>query len=131
LDDQPEPKEMQPTLVTQMQPWSRYWARMVDFRLFRLLSLAIPYRRPITPGVYSLLVGLAFLFVWLFVEAALLSTWGTTPGKWLLGVAVRTTAGEKLSYGAAYNAALAFGITDSPVVFHLFRSTQCLLHTER
>jgi uncharacterized RDD family membrane protein YckC len=41
------------------------------------------------------------LFLWNFVEAFLLSTWGTTLGKWLLGTSVRDIRGNKLTYNAA------------------------------
>lgn len=36
-------------------------------------------------------------FVWVLVEAQLLATWGTTPGKWLLKIKVRDADNNKLS----------------------------------
>src|SRR5262249_29831758 len=44
--------------------------------------------------------GIALLFVWVFVEALLLSLFGTTPGKWLFRVQLTRTTGP-VSYSAA------------------------------
>jgi S1-C subfamily serine protease len=44
-------------------------------------------------------VGLTFL--WIFFEAGLLSTWGTTPGKWIFHTTVRSKTGAQLDYSAA------------------------------
>jgi uncharacterized RDD family membrane protein YckC len=46
-------------------------------------------------------LGLAAAFIWVFVEALLLSTWGTTPGKWLLGTWVADSMGNRLSFSYA------------------------------
>lgn len=46
------------------------------------------------------------LLVETFVEALLLSTWGTTPGKALLQVRLRQKDGAKLGYGAAWQRSL-------------------------
>jgi len=43
-------------------------------------------------------LGLAIPFVWLFLEALLLSTWGTTPGKWLFKTWVADAMGNRLSF---------------------------------
>jgi len=48
-----------------------------------------------------LILGNISIFLWFFVEAFLLSTWGFTPGKWLLKVTVRRKRkilGSKLSF---------------------------------
>tara|TARA_B100000959_G_scaffold194603_1_gene203515 strand:+ start:103 stop:549 length:447 start_codon:yes stop_codon:yes gene_type:complete len=42
-----------------------------------------------------------FLAFWVLVETALLAYWGTTPGKWLLGIELTTERGEKLPWKQA------------------------------
>lgn len=46
----------------------------------------------------NLLFGILVVFVWIFIEALLLSTWGNTPGKWLLKTTLRDSAGQKLAF---------------------------------
>ncbi|MDD4736694.1 MAG: RDD family protein [Kiritimatiellae bacterium] len=82
-----------------VRPWIRYWARGTDMHLMVFLpALVVQYTwfalGPANIHVPSLAVSL--LSIWFFVpfwigaEAYLLSTYGTTPGKWLLGADVRT-----------------------------------------
>ncbi|MDR7134559.1 putative RDD family membrane protein YckC [Lysobacter niastensis] len=49
----------------------------------------------------DLLVSIACLFAWVFVEALFLSTAGTTPGKWLFRTRVVPATGAKLDYSSA------------------------------
>lgn len=44
--------------------------------------------------------------LWVPVEAILLSSWGTTPGKWLLNTTLRSSDGKKLRFGSAANRSL-------------------------
>jgi len=79
------------------RPWRRFWARMIDnisFMLITSVIIAIIY-----PSVldHSTLLFLFLLFIWTFIEAVLLSTWGTTPGKWLLKITIRDLNGVKLT----------------------------------
>lgn len=43
-----------------------------------------------------------YAFLWVPVEALLLSTWGTTPGKWLMKTTVTDKSGNKLRFPAAF-----------------------------
>jgi hypothetical protein len=43
------------------------------------------------------------VLVWVFIEAYLLTSWGYTPGKKLLGILVRDKNGERLNYKKALN----------------------------
>ncbi|MBD5148970.1 MAG: MerR family transcriptional regulator [Oscillibacter sp.] len=85
-------------------PWQRFWARFLDVHLATgaaavFLSLACHITAAAgdsrTAGVFSLVLGWMLV---LAIEPLLLSTWGTTPGKWLLGLELRDHAGGKLSY---------------------------------
>jgi uncharacterized RDD family membrane protein YckC len=93
--------------VPQRRPWFRYLARRVDYQIITFLAIAIPYPSTFPAGLYPLMVSMILLLIWVFVEAALLASWGTTPGKWLLGITVRTAEGEKLTYRAALQRSLA------------------------
>lgn len=118
-------------LVTEVRPWVRYWARMIDnwlaFALFFFILIFVFAMLAVTDRLSPNLVAqlqelevlfiLPTLFVWVFCEALLLSTWGTTPGKWLLRVTVRDIEGKKPTFFAALKRSLgvwsrgeAFGI---------------------
>jgi uncharacterized RDD family membrane protein YckC len=47
------------------------------------------------------LFGVAVIFFWVFIESLLLSTMGTTPGKWLFKTRLVAPSGGKPSYSAA------------------------------
>ncbi|MFZ2395317.1 MAG: RDD family protein [Smithella sp.] len=97
-------------------PWRRYFARWVDYITGGLLAYFLFY------VVCGLLVNILFpdkievitkilenpiiasiiiSVLWMPIEAALLSTVGNTPGKWLFGISVRTTSGQILSFSQA------------------------------
>ncbi len=88
-------------------PWQRFWARTLDLNLASCavtaaLSLAFHYSSVTSPGLLFDIVSLLLSwFVMLLVEPLLLSTWGTTPGKWLLGLELRTRYGRTLGYSDA------------------------------
>ena len=95
------------------RPWARYFARMLDYSFFFLalhLVLSGLWLGGVNPGLLRLLSLFAFyllLFLWVWVEACLLSTWGTTPGKWVFRMAVRMQAGRKLPFLEAINRSLS------------------------
>lgn len=93
-------------------PWRRFFARTVDLltigMIFVLLlsflvdslfpqkleSVVRACSNPITRGMILYLL-------WLPVEAAFISTLGTTPAKWIFGISVLDVGGNKLSYRTA------------------------------
>lgn len=88
--------------VPQIRPWIRYWARCIDTYgfitafAFSLVCLCKP-----VPNVHPYILLAPALFIFTFVEAILFALFGTTPGKWLLGVDVRTEDNERLSFSSA------------------------------
>ena len=68
--------------TSQVRPWVRFWARYVDYYLFAsVIGAAYGF---VDPSIFNfdrnekqVAVFLVF-FAWVFVEAGLLSTWGTT-----------------------------------------------------
>lgn len=104
----PEEPRRPPVEETQwaFDPWQRYWARTFDLSLTGAAGWAV-----MTLGFRVSVLGMAGLPRWLFqavslalswgvllLEPLLLCTWGTTPGKWLLGLELRSKQGRKLTF---------------------------------
>lgn len=86
----------------QIRPWVRYFARTIDIAAFSFISGAVlGFVYPAALNINETLFGVIVLIAYLFVEPLLLATWGTTLGKWLLKVRLRTFSGNKLSYSDA------------------------------
>jgi len=85
-------------------PWSRYFARQIDFLVFgfiawsALLTVFQGDGRPAFMGDRAidalLIVPLA-----LFIEVPVYAAFGWTPGKWVFGITVRHTDGGRLDFG--------------------------------
>ncbi|MDP4091741.1 MAG: RDD family protein [Bacillota bacterium] len=89
--------------VPQIRPWVRYWARFLDgiaanFIILGIWALTFPNSFINLVIKYGIYMPVVMYIVWAFIEALLLSTWGTTPGKWLLKVMVRDQNGNKLTF---------------------------------
>ena len=82
-----------PQEINHQRPWIRFFARWTDMAVFQffLLMLNIEFSFVVYISIYG----------WIFIEAILLSVWGTTLGKWLLGTTVRDIRGNKLTYQSA------------------------------
>lgn len=106
-----QPMQVVPSDVPQVRPWVRWLARNMDYTFFGLcfafvcgvvLGILSPGTLESIPDrVLELAFGIVNSLVWLFVEAAFLSVWGTTPGKWLLATSVRDATGNRLTYSRA------------------------------
>lgn len=95
-------------------PWRRYFAKTIDHVIVALLS--IPYFTIALVGV-ALVFDQAhlsesqylFLFLLIFTvsiisyDSVLLATWGTTPGKRLFGLTVRTHQKQKLEWSQSFS----------------------------
>jgi hypothetical protein len=103
LEDIKKPFWDEETKVT--RPWVRYFARMTDYFTFAtIFGIVLVYISPY--ALYSLIEFGIFatpviLCIWSFVEALLLSVFGTTLGKWLLSTSVEDIRGNKLAYAPA------------------------------
>ena len=92
------------SVAPQVRPWVRYWARMFDIYLTGLvlgvvLGIFSPHVLNV-PGS-TILLGLAILLMWVFIESLLLSSLGVTPGKWLLNIRLVPPSGERASFTTA------------------------------
>lgn len=88
--------------VPQIRPWVRYWARMIDYSICGFfIGLILGIISPSLLTMPAIPLGMLICFIWLFIEAFLLSTWGTTPGKWLLRIMISDSSGTRLSFNNA------------------------------
>lgn len=86
-------------------PWRRFFARRFDLLLYGtawcILGLLVLQKSPATEtgSAWFSISALLSVLMMVFLEPLFLSTWGTTPGKWLLGLRVTNNTGQKLTYG--------------------------------
>lgn len=86
--------------------WSRWFARLWVDNLLAAIVLAFVLA-VVSPESELLENGYGLMFVaaalWVPVEAALISGFGSTPGKALMALRVSHASGRKLSYGEAFS----------------------------
>lgn len=91
---------------TEPHPWRRYFARFLDSLLYSLffffLYFVILHRKPAITPVVSLLLLLSEILLTLLIEPVLISRYGTTPGKWLMGICILDIDKNKLSWEKAF-----------------------------
>lgn len=88
-------------------PWRRYFARTIDMILYGLISfIFFALINPNQPyQVFDLRDKIDYvvsILLMLFLEPLWLMLWGTTPGKWILGLQVRGRGDEKLTYSQGF-----------------------------
>lgn len=108
LDEDKKPNKNKYTEeVPQCRPWVRYFSRMLDMLVFGyIVGLMKLIFYPSRNFSEDLSFGIVLLVLWTLVEAKLLSTWGTTPGKWLFKTKVRDNNSNKLSFSSALKRSL-------------------------
>jgi uncharacterized RDD family membrane protein YckC len=90
------------TITVRVRPWVRFWARMFDLLFFSVITSFISFIfLPILYNMSEIYFSMLILFVWVFVESILLSTWGTTPGKLFLKIRLKTSEGKKPTFSTA------------------------------
>ena len=115
-----------PYAVPSVRPWMRFWARGLDVFLAQFVGgvclgvLAVmgsPIPLWATPAVLALL----FFLAWHVIEPLLLATWGTTPGKSLFRISVRTPDDRRPSLSAAAKRSFLVGLRGAgvgiPIIF--------------
>lgn len=94
-------------MQSQVYPWRRYWARTFDITFIMpiyifIIALFSPGLNYTITRMDSFIGGiLLLLFYLIFFEPMMLSSFGTTPGKSLLGIKIRDLSGKKISYTTA------------------------------
>lgn len=92
--------------VAEPHPWRRYFARAIDLTLVGLMVSFVQFVLlhhnlvNISKGE-NVLCGLAGWGLLVLIEPLLLARFGTTAGKWCMGITVTRPDGGRLSYGEA------------------------------
>lgn len=91
---------IEPSVV---RPWVRYWARMLDVYTFSIIcGLILGIVAPqFLEKQNDFLVGVIFIFAWVFGEASLLSSFQTTPGKLLFKTTIAHKSGLPIDFSQA------------------------------
>jgi uncharacterized RDD family membrane protein YckC len=88
----------------QRRPWVRYWARWIDGLLINFV-VGIPIYTVLPDELDNRLIDqliqASTLALWIPIEAALISTFGCTPGKALLRIRVSNKDGSNLKFNQA------------------------------
>ncbi len=102
LTAQPETKPVTAIISApnQVRPWVRYWARMFEVYSFSLVgAIILAFIAPqFLEGQNEYALGMMLFFAWIFVEALLLSSFQTTPGKWLFKTKIALTSGAPINF---------------------------------
>lgn len=92
----------------QARAWPRYWSRMLDVLIWNLpLAFLVAYFFPALASNEAFQGGGAGLFtmmlipVGMVIDAAVLTAFGNTPGRALMGIRVETMWHERLDFGTA------------------------------
>lgn len=103
LEEEEPTSAMPPPIPAEIHLWRRFGARWFDYMAYMAVFFGLVVGQDI--DLMAMRESLIFPFVlvlpWIFMEAAALNYWGTTPGKWLVGLKVRGPDLQKLSVGAA------------------------------
>ena len=125
-----------------VRPWIRSFARGFDSTL---IFFIIAFYIILYPRFYAILrnhdiiSAITISTIIVFIETLFLSTWGTTPGKWLLGISIRDRKGDilrpiqalKRSFGicwlgTAANISIINIVTETISYFYLTRKRTTL-----
>lgn len=95
---------LEPAVVREYHPVRRFLGRMLDYSmvqgLLRFLLIVVIRVRPFG-NMWSIGVSFGALFLMALLNALFLHLFGTTPGKWLMGLRLEDANGGKLSVMSA------------------------------
>ncbi len=97
----------QTTEMNIVKPWTRFWARNFDMLLHGIIIGAIwtfiheDSFDSIPNDIYTVM----YAIVWMMIEWGYMTKIGTTPGKFIMGIHVKTKNGERLSQDLAFKRA--------------------------
>ena len=110
-------------------PWQRYFARMFDMGIYTVIwyaiaSLGFRYRAYTLSTGNNIVNAIVTALLMLLIEPFLLHFFGTTPGKWLLGMRIEGTHGRNPDLSCAYartSQAVFYGLGLGIPFFSLYR----------
>ena len=87
-------------------PWRRFFARILDYALYStildaFLTLVMNANLGTLSNIGNILNNFAVLIIMFIVEPVLLTLFGTTLGKWILGIRVTDNSGRRMTYSKA------------------------------
>ena len=134
-EENPNSKNFQEEIPQEIHPWRRFFARSIDLSLFSMLMqflIFVFFRlRPIPEDFILMLMGIGYGVLYLPAEALMLHKWGTTPGKWTMGIRLEWIEGGNLPYLEAiyrswrvHKYGMAYGIPLVQLYFQLLRYCQ-------
>lgn len=111
-------------------PWRRWMARVVDGFLVDILFLFVwcILLHHFLQGVNDLASTVVGVILMLALEPVLLHFFGTTPGKWLLGISIRDREGRKPSFAQSLRrtwGVLRWGYGFCIPIYNLYRGYRC------
>lgn len=91
-----------------VHPWRRWFARLTDLLLFSLVFGGVLGMVSPTSAIWEsdFVIGLLMALAWIPIEALLISSFGATPGKALLGISVSKKDGNPLDLGGSFSRAI-------------------------
>jgi len=95
---------------SQVRPWVRFWARMLDYTIMGLVLyflLGIAMFVVAVPVGVAAWIGILTPLIWVPIEAWFITMWGSTPGKALLQVSVWNDESKRLPYGKSIHRAFS------------------------
>lgn len=92
-----------PPVPAELHLWRRFGARWFDYLAYMSVFFGwVAWTEVSLEGLRQrALFPVVLILPWVFLEAVALHFWGTTPGKWLVGLRVRDKNSRKLTAGAA------------------------------
>ncbi len=92
-----------PPIPVEIYLWRRFGARWFDYMAYMAVFLmGVVFFEVDLKGLQQRsFFPVVLVLPWIFLEALALHLWGTTPGKWLVGLQVRGPDSQKLGAGAA------------------------------
>lgn len=97
--------DFQENVPKEIHPWRRYFARWLDYGLWSAIVsfayIVILRLRPLPGDFLSALIMIAGMALYIPLEALMLSKFGTTPGKYALGIHLESIQGGNLSWEEA------------------------------
>lgn len=136
IDDEPLGRSsFQEKLPEEIHPWKRYFARWLDYLLWSAIVsciwIVLLRMRPVLAGFWETVYGIAALALYVPVEALLLHKFGTTPGKYAMGIRLEYIQGGNLPYADAlyrslrvYTGGVGLGIPFVSTILYILRYCQ-------
>ena len=127
--------DFQERVPAEIHPWRRYLARWIDYVLWgavvNLIWIVLLRIRPILLGFWETVFTIAAIALYVPVEALLLHKFGTTPGKYIMGIRLEYIQGGNLPYPEALYRSLrvcvsgaGLGIPYANLILYIYRYCQ-------